>query len=139
MDTKKRPIGVIILGICNLALFGINPLVTSFIPQNWGTFNEVLKAKHIDLTLSQPLIKIMTITQIIIACIFIASGIGLLLSKEWGRKIAVYFAFAVCLISLLVALMAPSLTGVAIIQIIYPAILIIYFTNKNVEAYFKRK
>ncbi|MFA5338452.1 MAG: hypothetical protein WC330_08965 [Candidatus Omnitrophota bacterium] len=139
MQPKKKPVGVIILGIFNLVVLGVIQLITFLIPQNWQTIEKVLKDSGINIHLSPALIKIMIVVQSVMSLIFIVCGIGLLLGKEWSRKLTVYFAFAIATLILLSVLLSPSSIQQAMIQIIYPGILIIYFTNKNIENFFKGK
>ncbi|MFA5007896.1 MAG: hypothetical protein WC546_01610 [Candidatus Omnitrophota bacterium] len=138
MQPKKKPIGVIILGAFNLIALGIIQLITFLIPQNWQIINKMLKDSGININLTPSLIKIMIIMQSAMSLVFIVSGVGLLLKKEWARKLTVYFAFTVATLILLSVLLSPSSIQQAIVQIIYPGILIVYFTNKNIEDYFKR-
>ncbi|MCK9573622.1 MAG: hypothetical protein M0R20_04400 [Candidatus Omnitrophica bacterium] len=139
MQPKKKPIGVIILGIFNLVVLGVIQLITFLIPQNWQAIEKMLKDSGINVNLSPALIKIMIVVQSAMSLIFIVCGAGLLLGKEWARKLTVYFAFAIAALVLLSVVLAPSSIQQAMLQIIYPGILIVYFTNKNIENFFKGK
>jgi hypothetical protein len=139
MQFKKKPIGVIILGIFNLVILGIIQLVAFLIPQNWQVIDRMLKQNGADIKLTPSLIKVMIIIQSAVSLFFIICGAGLLFRKEWARKLTVYFAFSIAALMLLSVLLVPSSTPQAMLQIIYPGILIIYFTNKNIEEYFKGK
>ena len=137
MQPKKKPTGVIILGAFNLVVLGIIQLITFLIPRNWQMIEKMLKDSGINVNFSPALIKIMIIVQSAMSLIFIISGVGLLFRKEWARKLTIYFAFTMAALILLSVLLAPTSIQQAILQIIYPGILIVYFTNKNVEGYFK--
>lgn len=138
MNKQKKPGGVLILGLFNLVILGIIQLIAFLIPQDWQALNKMLNENGININLTPVLIKIMIIIQLIISLIFIVSGIGLLRGKNWARNLTIYFAFAICLLTLVSVLLSPSMVQQGILQIIYPGILILYFTNKNVEAHFKR-
>lgn len=139
MERKRRPLGVIILGIFNLVVLGVFSLLFAILPRNWQTVVSVLKEKGIDFNISDSLLKVVVILQTVIAVIFIISGLGLLLSKEWARKLTLYFAFFIVVIVFLSALAVPTLIKQAVLQIIYPGILILYFTRKNIEDHFRGK
>jgi len=138
MQPKKKPVGVIVLGTFNLVVLGIIQLVTFLIPRNWQMIEKMFKESGINLTITPLLLKTIIVIQSIVSLIFIVCGAGLLFKKEWARKFTVYFAFTIAALVLLSALLAPSQIQQAILQIIYPGTLIIYFTNRNVEDYFKR-
>lgn len=137
MQRKKKPVGVIIIGTFNLVVLGIIQLITFLIPQNWQIIDRLLKENGVNVNLSPSLLKIMIIIQSAVSLIFIVCGAGLLLKKEWARKFTIYFAFIIAALLLLSVLLSPASIRQAIFQIIYPGILIIYFTNMNVEDYFK--
>jgi len=137
MQQKKKPVGVIIIGTFNLVVLGIIQLITFLIPQNWQIIDKLLKENGVNVNLSPSLLKIMIIIQSAVSLIFIICGAGLLLKKEWARKFTVYFAFIIAALLLLSVLLSPASIRQAIFQIIYPGILIIYFTNRNVEDYFR--
>lgn len=137
MQPKRKPVGVLVLGTFNLVVLGVIQLITFLIPQNWQIISKMLKESGISVAISPALIKVMIIVQTAVSLIFIVGGIGLLLRKEWARKLTVYFAFIMASLVLLSALLAPAAIRQAMLQIIYPGVLIIYFTNKNIEEYFR--
>lgn len=139
MQPKKRPVGVIILGTFNLVMLGVIQLITFMIPRNWQIIAKLFKESGVSVNLTPSLLKIMIIIQSVVSLVFIVCGAGLLFRREWARKATVYFAFAIAALVLLSVLLAPSSIQQAIVQIIYPGILIIYFTNKNIEDYFRGK
>jgi len=56
--------------------------------------------------------------------------------KEWARKLTIYFCFFMVALVFISTILNPQLIGQAIFQIIYPGVLILYFTNKKVENFF---
>ena len=143
MNDQKKPLGVSILGWLNCAVFGALFLfmsISSYLratPQDLEKITEIFKNQGISSQITFQQFKIACMVYVAIASIFFLSGLGLLLKKEWGRKLTLSFAFVMVLIVFLAVVLSPGLIQQAIVQIIYPGILIIYFTNKNVEAYFK--
>lgn len=142
MKENKRILGLLILGGFNFIVLGILSLgFFLFIYKNPSSeTGQILLAefsKHIpgkDLTLEQ--FRAAVLSQIILAAIFLVSGWGLLNRKEWGRRLTLYFSFFMVILAAVTVLFRFSLINSAISQIIYPGILIIYLTNKNVEKVF---
>jgi hypothetical protein len=143
-----RPLGVTILGGINLYLFGLGSFVFSLLllggmfSGRGQTIVEELNAYFPQGKFDSFQLRIIMGLQMVIALIFSASGAGIMLKKEWARKLTLYFAFFVVAVSFVASMVDASLIRQAITQIIYPGVLIVYFTNKNVEKYFsapKRK
>ena len=98
---------------------------------------DMIKEKNPAFDIITPqMLKLVFLGQALIALLFLISGAGILLRKEWGRKGTIYFAFVLLVLVFLSALANPSLLTQMIANIIYPAILIFYFSNKNLEKYF---
>lgn len=126
-----------VLGAFNLVVLGVIQLVTFLVPRNWQIVEKLLKESGLNITLTPALIKTIIIVQSAVSVVFIVCGAGLLLRKEWARKATVYFAFAIASLVLISVLLAPATIMQAILQVVYPGILIFYFTNKDIENYFK--
>ncbi|MDD4182414.1 MAG: hypothetical protein PHT53_01130 [Candidatus Omnitrophica bacterium] len=139
MQPKKKPVGVIVLGMFNLVVLGMIQLITFLMPQNWQMIQKMLKESGINVNLSPSLLKTMIVIQSVVSLVFIICGAGLLFKKEWARKFTVYFAFSIAALVLISVLLSPASIRQAVVQIIYPGILIIYFTNRNIEDYFRGK
>jgi len=141
MKIKKIPRGVLVLGGINLFVFGLLFLLASFFTyQELSVGGDSLLSeveKYIPNTEIQPQqLKIVILAQMFIAVIFCVSGGGTLYRKEWARRLTIYFSFFLVVMAFFSVLTAPSLIRQAIFQVIYPGILIFYFTNKEVEKYF---
>jgi hypothetical protein len=139
MQEKNRPLGIIILGTFNLIILGLFSLLSALSPRSWQLVVNAIKEKGIVVSSSSNLFKTAASLQILVSLIFILSGLGLLLGKEWARKTTLYFAFCVVVIALLLAVFAPVFIKEASVQIIYPGILIFYLTKKDIEEYFRGK
>ncbi len=87
-------------------------------------------------TLTPEQFKSVILSQIFLAGIFLVSGWGILNRKEWGRRLTLYFSFFMVILAAVSVLFRSSLINSALLQIIYPGILILYFTNKDVEKLF---
>jgi len=87
-------------------------------------------------TLTPEQFKSVILSQIILAGIFLVSGWGILSRKEWGRRLTLYFSFFMVILAAVSVLFQSSLINSVLLQIIYPGILILYFTNKKIESYF---
>jgi hypothetical protein len=138
MQSKARPLGLTILGTFNLIILGLFSLLSALSPHSWQIVINAIKEKGIAVTSNNTLFKIAATLQILVSLIFILSGLGLLLGKEWARKATLGFAFFIVIIALLLAAFAPVFIKEAVTQIIYPGILILYLTKKDIEAYFRK-
>jgi len=87
-------------------------------------------------TLTPEQFKSIILLQMFLAGIFLISGWGILSRKEWGRRLTLYFSFFMVILAAVAVLFQSSLINSALLQIIYPGILILYFTNKKIESYF---
>jgi len=145
MDEQKKPLGVSILGWINCLVFGVLFFFMSLssylkaTPQDLEKITEIFKSQGISSPITYQQFKIACLFYIGIALVFFLSGFGLLKKKEWARKLTLGFAFLTVVVVFLAVVISPALIQQAIMQIIYPGILIIYFTNKNVEMYFKKR
>ena len=141
-EQKKKPLGLLILGGLNFIVLGV--LSLGFFSIVYADpSSEVSKAmllefsKHApDQNLNIDQFKVIILSQIVPAVIFLISGWGILSRKSWGRRLTLYFSFFMAALSVISVLLQPGLINSAILQTVYPGILIIYFTNKNVEKAF---
>ncbi len=134
---RQVPLGIIILGSLN-CLLGLSTLVNYFriTPQNFENLTGLLAAKNLSPEITFQQFKASGGILVFVGSLFLASGAGVIGRKEWARKITLYFSFLVLAMIFLVALAQPALTGFFIIYLGYFAILIFYFTNKNIENVF---
>ena len=138
----QQPPGVLIFGGINLFIFGLGSFLLSFflyVGSEAAGFQEFLKelTEHFpEASLTSSQFEMLLGLQMAIAAFFALSGLGLILRKEAARKATLYFCFFIVVISFLAALLSRGLVGQAVLQIIYPGALIIYFTNKKIEAHF---
>lgn len=154
----KTPLGVVILGGLNLFVLGIASFIFFFFLHQSlsssstnnlfegvnqekstsfaGAFFEDIKKYFPEKELEEEQLKIALIMQMAIALIFFASGLGILLRKEKARRLTLYFSFFMVILAVLSVVFNPSTISQAILQIIYPGILILYFTSKKIEKYF---
>ncbi|MFH1771676.1 MAG: hypothetical protein ABH872_02570 [Candidatus Omnitrophota bacterium] len=138
----KLPLGVLILGRFNFFIFGLASFLLSlfmlFKPASRFSQSllDKLSAYLPEEALTFTYFKLAVVLQAAIALLFIMSGLGLLKRREWARKLTLYFSFASITIIVISGFRNTAIIGQGIFQIIYPAILIFYFTNKNIENYF---
>ena len=71
-----------------------------------------------------------------VSVIFAVLGLGVILRKEVARKGTIYFSFFIVVLALLSVLLNPRSISHAIMQLIYPGILIYYFTSEKSIKYF---
>ena len=142
--TKKetRPLGVLLLGGFNFLILGLGSLfvlASLYFRSGSQSFQILLKelGKYLGAEPEATMLKKAILAQMVVAGIFTLSGLGLLLGKEIACKITVYFSFLVVFLTFGAALLNGAIIQQAFLQIIYPGILIFYFTHKNVEGYFK--
>jgi len=138
---KKIPTGILVLGGINLFIFGLLFLSVSFFTyQELSARGDFLLSeieKYIpNVEIESQQLKVVVLAQMAIALIFCTSGAGIFCRKEWARRLTIYFSFFLVIMALFSVLVAPSLAAQAILQVVYPGILIFYFTNKRVEKYF---
>ncbi|MDD3296085.1 MAG: hypothetical protein PHU64_01850 [Candidatus Omnitrophica bacterium] len=140
---EQKPLGLIIFGMANLVVFGALPLVafaTLLLNPSSSfqeTFSQELARYFPEISLEGPQVTAIFAAQTVIAAVFCISGLGLILKKEWARKITLGFSFFVVVIAFLAALSNRAMITRAIVQIIYPGALILYFTNTKVAQYFR--
>lgn len=156
--SRKCPPGVLILGGINLLIFGIASFIFSLsaytsIPSgqdklNFSDSREALAGSNQNILfrelekhwpegkISSKELKLALALQLIVAGIFSLSGLGLIFKKEPARQLTIYFSFLIVVLVFFFVLLSPQAITQGILQVIYPGILIIYFTNKNVEKVF---
>ena len=139
---KKKPLGIFILGGFNFVVLGVLSL-GFFLLVYKDPSSETSKALLAELskyipgqTLTPEQFKSIILLQMFLAGIFLISGWGILSRKEWGRRLTLYFSFFMVILAAIAVLFQSSLINSALLQIIYPGILILYFTNKKIENYF---
>lgn len=147
MEQEQMPKGIVILGRLNFYLFGlfIFLLVVAvfvylkLIPTGWNNFLKIINESYPGMAISQDRFVIGIIIELIRAVLFMIAGIGVLKIKEWARILTLITGFISAVLIVISVITTPSLIAQGIIQIIYPAILVIYFTNKNVVSCFKQR
>lgn len=145
---RRRPTGVIILGGLNCAL-GLLFFVVSVTSYMNATFQDLDRVTQAFKNQAQEIypdqdmpeitheqLRAALMFQSAVFFLFFVSGVGILLGKEWGRKLIVYFSFAFAALIFVVTLFNSSFIRHLAPHIVYLGILIIYFTNKKVEQYF---
>ena len=143
-EKSKRPTGVAVLGGINCFLFGaLWFLILSFVyfrlsPQVWQETIEALQNTLGQINIGYEQFKKAVLFQMVISIAFGASGAGVLLKKEWGRRSTLYLAFTILILVLISAISYPAVISQMVFHVLYAAILIIYFTNKKIEQYFKQ-
>ena len=142
METKKIPLGILVLGGLNSFIFGAVTLIFCAIlyqkisSSGAEEFLQELKRHFSHQNLTSKELRVAVLFQSVMSTVFMISGAGLLRRKEWGRRLTLYIAFFVAASVLISVLFNPVFIRQAIAQILYPAILVFYFTNKKVESYF---
>lgn len=143
MNDTKKPLGVQIFGGLNCCVFGFLFLAVFLItylkvtPEDLASVTALFKEKGFAMPLSYRQFKILILVYVALASLLAISGAGLLKKKEWARKVTVHFSFIWLLLIFLTALLNPALITQVITYAVYPGILVIYFTNKRIETYFK--
>ena len=142
---KKPPLGVLILGRINCFIFGLGFLFISLIvyfninPQSFAQVTEAFKASGLNLEITQEQFKLAILINAAVCAVFFISGSGILRRREWARKMTIYFSLAVVILTFIATIAQPAFIAQAILQVAYPGVLIFYFTNKEVEKYFRLK
>ncbi len=138
----KQPLGVTVLGRINLFVFGAGSFLLSllfYVSNNSASTESLLEelSKYFpEGSVNAAQLKSIFVIHMVIAAFFAVTGFGLIRKKGWARKATLYFSFFAVVMIFMAAAMNTAFISQAMVQIIYPAILIIYFTNKNVEHYF---
>jgi hypothetical protein len=142
MEKEKRPLGILLLGGFNFFILGLLSLSLFFlIYQNPSSqTSQALSAEFSRYISGQTLttgqFKSIILSQIILSGLFLISGWGIINRKEWGRRITLYLSFFMVIIATLSVLSRVALIHQAFLQVIYPGILILYFTGKKAEKFF---
>ena len=143
-ERPKRPTGVAVLGGLNCFVFGaLWLLVLSFVYfrlnlQTWETTLDILSERMGQINIEYGQFKKAVAFQMLLSVVFGVSGAGVLMQKNWGRRTTLYLAFFILILVLFSAISYPAVISQMVFHILYAAILIIYFTNKSVEQYFKK-
>ena len=119
-------------------LQGLSLLVNYFkiTPQDFERISQVLADKNLSQEVNFQQFKTSSLIFMIVGLIFLASGLGVILRKEWARKMTLYFSFAIIIMILVASLAQPASVGFFMTFVIYFGIIIFYFTNKRVGDYF---
>lgn len=139
-NQKDKPRGIYILGGFNVLLGSLG--LWRYFSLNPQAFNQALdtfKESGFQTEASFQQFKTYGAITFIFSSLILLSGLGVLLKKEWGRRLCVYFAFAVIVLLALGVFLQPAFIKLIFPQIIYFSLLIFYFTNKNVERHFTRQ
>ena len=139
---RKRLLGTIILGRLNCFVFGLLFLIISLAvyfrvtPQDFDQVIDAFKASGLPFEISLEQFKLAIALNSSICLIFFISGVGLLLQREWARKLTIYFSLLMVILTFVAVITQPAFIAQAVLQVVYPGILIFYFTNKKVEKHF---
>ena len=131
-----------ILGGLNLFLFGAASFLLSFIlyvnSDSSNTQGVLLELRRYfpEEALGPQQLKSIFAVHMGVAAFFAVTGFGLIRKKEWARRFTLYFSFLAVILIFIAAATNSAFISQALVQAIYPAVLIIYFTNKTVEQYF---
>lgn len=141
---KKIPLGVLIFAGINTFIFGLLTVLISLaalcIPSVFENMQEIFKPRGTPWdTLTSPQVKMVFGIQTIIALLYFILGIGVFLRKEWARKVTVYFSFSMLIMVFFSAITQPALISQSVLNAVYPALLIVYFTQKKIEEWFVEK
>ncbi len=131
--------GIFILGAINIGWFGILLLANLLLyvsltikPQLFETITELIKSRGIEATFTYTTVKTATLIQMVICFLYVISGVGVIKRKQWGRKFTIYFASIYVLVLFILTILQPPIVRYTFFRIIYPGILIWYFTNKKI-------
>ena len=142
---KKLSLGQLIFGIINGLILGLLSLAVSL--QGFFTINnkevyqqglKILQESGVKLNLTVGQFKLIFLAQSIISLLFIISGAGIILRKEWGRRFTVYYAVVLAILIFLPVVLLKAVNLNFAVQLAYLAAMVFYFTNKKVESAFKR-
>ena len=135
--------GILILGMINVGWFGIlllaNLLLYIFLtiePQLFETITELIRSRGIEATFTYTIVKAAILIQMIICFLYVISGVGILKRKNWGRKFTVCFASIYVFVLFVLTVLQPPIVKYTLFRIIYPGILIWYFTSKKIISNF---
>jgi len=135
--------GILILGMINVGWFGVLFLANLLLyislttnPRVLATITELLKSRGIETTLTYATVKVAITIQMVICLLYIISGVGILKRKNWGRKFTVCFASIYVFVLFVLTVLQPSIVKYTLFRIIYPGILIWYFTSKKIISNF---
>jgi hypothetical protein len=137
---NKIPRGILFLGglNCFFSFLSLASLI-GFDRQDFQRFLEAVPQSQLTEKITYHDVQFANNISLLIVVIFLVLSVGILMLREWGRRGIVYFAATSAIILLIASIMQPAMASIAIIQLIYPGILLFYFTNSKVENYFKKQ
>ncbi len=143
MKIKNKPLGILILAGINFFILGLASLLSSI--SIYRNASSQLGKEVVDefqqyfpeTTITASQIQNIMLLQIAVATVFMVSGAGIFLGRQWGRRLTLYFCFFIVALGALTALFNTSLIHQVILQIFYPGVLILYLTGKKAQHYFR--
>ncbi len=135
MEGRKRSIGVTILGSLNRILFGVISLVFAIIGLLMS-FSEFGIKEAAKMGQTIVMFRLSMGYMILISAALMITGNGILKLQEKARTQTIYLAIIMLVLNMLFNLKniaAPNF----LMGLIYPAILVIFFTNSRVKEQFK--
>ena len=140
---NKPPIGVMIFAGINSLFFGLITLFVSlsvfFVPSVQEKVQTAFQYSDPVLSsVTSPQLRAITGIQAFLSILYIVLGVGLFFRKELARRVTIYFSFVLLIMVFISAITQPSLITQCLVNAIYPALLIVYFTKKKVEEWFRQ-
>ena len=136
-NTNKLPLGVKILGGLN-CLLGFASLIRYFkiTPEDFQKSLELFQNKNLPADITFEQFKTYNIVPMLVSFVFLVSGVGILLRKEWARKTTLYVSFSLAILIFVSILVHPAMVRLVGPQILYLGVIIVYFTNRKIENFF---
>ncbi len=134
---KKRSVGVTIIGWLNIVFFGGIALVLYmfiFLLSLGGNSAKIASASGQSLMM----FRVTIVYGILLSAAFIVTGLGVLKLKETARVQTVYLAIVMLLADIFFSMQNFSNSGF-LLSLIYPAILIIFFSLPKTKEQFKQQ
>ena len=105
-------------------------------PEDFQRSLELFQNKNLPADITFEQFKMYNIVPMLVSFIFLVSGVGILLRKEWARKTTLYVSFSLAILIFVSILVHPAMVRLVGPQILYLGVIIVYFTNRKIENFF---
>ena len=140
----QPPVSIKVFGILNIVFAGLGLLVAAFLAAVYYGAGGLLEPGELEELFESSTyltyLKVTILISVLATLVLLASGIGLLKHRSWGRTLAIgyaIFAFAEAAIGMFVTAHFVDAAEAAgdIKGVIYPTILLIFMLRPNVTAF----
>src|SRR5688572_22672230 len=144
MYGQRPPVSIKVFGILNIVFAGLGLLAAAFLAALYYGAGGLLEPGELDEIFASSAylsyLKLTVVLAVIAAFVLLASGIGLLKHRAWGRSLAIGYAIFALLETVIGMFVTAHYVDAAeaagdIKGFAYPTILLVFMLRPNVTAY----